>query len=329
MALRPAGLDEAVTRLSAGTRQWVARHAGYLDSPEGRTGLPATPRVKALLQLALLCHYWRRTAPAEAAGGAVTAVVERAWRRPEFVGLLSRDPRYAPQFRLMYAAMAPPGADAARRAVLDRLAADGFLAPRRKPPYLHLETRFYADMAEAAHRLASYRELYAASVLARADGLPLAELDVCRVTHTVFYLSDFGLRDAGLTDEARGRALHVVEGLTDRCTREAEWDLAGKLVLAQHCLGGDPLRSASGAAALRALAEAQTPGGALPRRAETGQAASGSAEAFFRRSYQATVVVALAMLVVTRGRIAGPAPAARNMTGAATTATATATRETR
>jgi hypothetical protein len=270
-----------------------------------------TPRVKALLQLALLCRYWERAAPADAALREASWVVERAWRRPEFAGLLTLDPRYARQFELMYAALAPAGAITdAPRAVLARLTADGYLAPRRKSPYLHLEARFYADLAGADHRFAPYRELYEASLLARAATLPVADLDVCAVTHTVFYLSDFGFRDPGLPEKARVQALRVVERLTHHCVGLGEWDLVGKLVLAQYCLGADPSGTPSGAAGIRMLAAVRSPDGAIPGRSVTRRApADASPVTFFRMSYQATLVTALATLAVTSGRTAGPAAA--------------------
>ncbi|MFF1510370.1 DUF6895 family protein [Streptomyces sp. NPDC058326] len=311
MSTRSAGLDEAVTSLSAGVRHWIGQHAGYLDSPAGRAELPVTPRVKALLQLALLGRYWGKAAPADTALDQVTGAVERAWARPDFPHLLTLDRRYARQFELMYAALAPAGAVTdAPRSVLARLASDGYLAPRRKSPYLHLEARFYADLAGAEHRFAPYRELYEASLPARAGALPVADLDVCVVTHTVFYLSDFGHRDPGLTEEARRRALHVVERLTEHCVGLGEWDLVGKLVLAQYCLGADPLDTPSGAAGLRMLAGVQTPGGAIPGRSVLRRAPAGATPVdFFRKSYQATLVTALATLIVTSGRT-GALPAA-------------------
>ncbi|MEU5982769.1 hypothetical protein [Streptomyces sp. NPDC047434] len=317
MSTRSAGLDEAVTSLSAGSRQWLARHAGFLDSPAGRAELPVTPRVKALLQLALLCRYWEKAAPGDAGLGGPATLLERVWRQPEFPGLLTLDPRYARQFELMYAALAPAGTrSGAPRTVLARLSADGYLAPRRKPPYLHLEARFYADLAGAEHRFASYRELYADSLPARAGTLPAADLDVCVVTHTVFYLSDFGFRDPGLGEEAAERALRVVERLTDHCVRLGEWDLAGKLVLAQHCLGADPLGTPSGAAAVRMLAEVQAPDGAIPGRSVVRRAAAdATAVERFRKSYQATLVTALATLVVADGRSGGLSVAGSSVAG--------------
>ncbi|MER5276774.1 hypothetical protein ABT025_13570 [Streptomyces sp. NPDC002809] len=304
MGTRSAGLEETAKRLSAGTRQWVGRHADYLGSPAAHAELPTTPHVKALLQLALLCRFWRRIAPADVGLLSPAAVVERAWRRADFPRLVTADPRYARQFQLMYAALAPAGAVSdAYRVAPARLETDGFLAPRRKSPYLHLETRFYADLAGVGHRLASYRELYACSLLARASTLRVADLDVCEITHTVFHLSEFGFRDPGLTPGERQRAVRVVESLTEHCVRQGAWDFTAKLVLAQYCLGADPLRTPSGAAGIRMLADAMSPDGAIPGKSLTERAApTATPVAFFRRAYQSTLGTALAMLIVTDGR---------------------------
>jgi hypothetical protein len=291
-------------------------NAGYLGSPAAHAELPLTPRVKALLQLGLLCHYWQRSAPADTVPREVTSVVEEVWQRPDFPRRLSVDPRHARQFLLTYAALAPAGiAPRQRRTVLSRLDADGYLAPRRKSPYLHLAARFYADLAGVRHRLASYEELYAESSLAGAADLPVAGLDACRITHTVFYLSDFGLGVPRLGEADRQQALRIVERLTDHCVRRGDWDYAAKLVLAQHCLGADPLRTASGAAGLRMLARVQSPDGAIPGKSAAERAAATATPVeFFRKSYQATLVTALTTLVLAGGRPGGRSPA-----GAATT----------
>ncbi|WP_103512431.1 DUF6895 family protein [Streptomyces sp. SM13] len=307
MRTRPAGLDEAAAAVSTGTLRWTARHAPYLDSPAARAGLPATPRVKALLQLALLRRVWSRLAPSDPGLQDVTATVKRAWQRTEFAQLLALEPHYARQFQLMYAALAPSGTvTGPHRAALDRLAADGYLTPRRKSPYLHLETRYYADLAGLAHRLAPYEELYANSLAARAHGLPTAGLDVCQVTHTLFYTGDFGFREPSPTGQGLERIAGTVERLTDHCVQEELWDFAAKLILAQHCLGLDPLRTPSGAAAVRMLARSMTAEGAIPGKSAAERAPADAAYTtpvgFFRHAYQATLGTALAMLVVTESR---------------------------
>ncbi|WP_225848875.1 hypothetical protein [Streptomyces sp. HPF1205] len=306
MSTRSADSDTAlVDGLSAGALRWIRSRSPYLDSPSGHAELPAVPRAKALLQLALLLRCWERTGHADPGPDEVRATVERVWRSPRYPRRLGLDPRYAQPFQLMYAALAPAGITGSPYpAVLARLAADGFLTPRRKSPYLHLETRYYADLAGVAHQLHSYRELYEASVLARHDGDgPVADLDVCEVTHTVFYLSDFGFRDPGLAGEELKRARRLVHRLTDLCVGRGEWDLTGKLVLAQLCLGADPLRTPSGAAGLRLLAGAQSPGGAIPGRSAGRRAAAAEDTVeFFREAYQATLVAALTAVMVSYAR---------------------------
>ncbi|MBW5483982.1 DUF6895 family protein [Streptomyces bambusae] len=309
MSTRSAGLDEAVTSLSAGARRWTERHAAYLDSPAAHAELPVVPRAKALLQLAMLRRYWEKCAPADPALAEVTRVVEQVWRRPDFTSLLTLDGRRARQFQLIYAALAPAGsATGTPRALLAGLAADNHLTPGRKPPFLHLEARFYADLAGVEHEFASYEELYEASPLPRAATLPVADLDGCQVAHTLFYLSDFGLRDLPLPAEERGRALRVVERLTDHCVALGDWDVVAKLLLAQYCLGADPTRTPSGAAGLRMLAAAQAPDGAIPGRSAAGRVpADATPVEYFRKSYKVTLVVALMTLVVTSGRTYEPA----------------------
>ncbi|MGW7090728.1 DUF6895 family protein [Streptomyces sp. NPDC054874] len=295
--------EETVAILASGTGRWLGLHAGRLDSPAGRAELPVTPRVKALLQLALLRRCWQKAAPDDTALEPVHAVVEHAWRRPDFPDLLAHSPDSARPFGLIWAALAPAGAVTdAHRGMLDRLSAGGYLMPRRKSPYLHLGTRFYAELAGVDHELASYEELYACSMLARAEGVPVADLDVCQVTDTVFYLSDYGFRDTGLDAEARERALRVVKRLTDHCVREDAWEYAAKLLLAQHCLGSDPLRTPSGTAALGMLAGARSPDGSIPGKTARGRApASATPQRYFRWAYQPTLVTALTTLLLADG----------------------------
>lgn len=297
-----------VGQLAEGALEWIRVHAGYLDSPAGRAELPVTPRVKALLQLALLCRYWAKAAPAHPGLREVRATVESAWRSPAYAGLLTADPDYARPIQLTYAALAPADGNL-RRAVLQRIAAEGYLTPRRKTPYHQLSTRFFADLAGAAHHLDSYQALYQASQLARyLSGQQADDPDPCVAAHTAFYLTDFGFRESLLGEDAREHARAVLHRFIEQSVQQGEWDLAGKLVLAQHCLGGDPVRT--DAAALRMLAGAQTADGAIPGRTAAGRATAGGT-AFFRAAYQTTLVTAMTALIISHRRPDDTGPAGR------------------
>ncbi|MFI5530791.1 DUF6895 family protein [Kitasatospora sp. NPDC051853] len=306
---RSVGPDTAtVRRLSAGLLRWVRLHAEFLDSPSGRAELPVTPRVKALLQLALLRRSWERATPADPGLDEVTAVLGRVWRDPDHLGLLTLDPRYATGFQLMYGALAPAGAvHDSYREVLTGLTAGRALAPERRTPFGQLETRYYADLLGLAHRFGDYPALYRASLLAEhGDGQPITDLEVCDVTHTVFHLTDFGGHAPDLTDGELAHARDRVDRLTELAVRGQEWELGAKLLLAQHCLGLDPLHTSSGAAVLRMLIEVQAPGGAIPGRSADRAAEDGTTVEFFRKSYQATVVAALTTVTLLNSRVGEP-----------------------
>jgi Domain of unknown function (DUF6895) len=290
-------------RLRAGTLDWARHSAGYLDSPAARAELPTVPRAKAFLQLARLCRSWARVCPDDPGLAEVSALVQRVWRRPELPEAFAADPRYRQQYDLMYCALSPTAAGS-HPAVLPGLAADGYLSRARGSPYLRLEIAHYADMAGIEHGMGSYRELYAASLLAgRTGGPPITDAESCVIAHTIFYLSDYGLRAPDLDRSDVDRARRVVVELTGHYVERDEWDNAAKFVLAQSCLGMDPASTPSGLAGIRLLAGVQEPSGAIPcpaLRLMPGPGATGTQR--FRRAYQTTLMTALMSLVVSSDR---------------------------
>lgn len=296
-------MSDELARLRAATCDWVRRNAGYLASPPGRAELPPVPRAKAFLQLAGLVRCWDRVGGEDPGLAEVGGLVRRVWPDDELPDALTGNPRYARQFSLMYCALAPePGGRS--RAGLARLAADGYLSTVARSPYLRLEIAYYADMAGVPHRNGSYRELYAASLLAgRSEALPITDADACTVAHTIFYLTDYGLRTPDLDRSDLDRARHVVADLTAHYAERGEWDNVAKFVLSQFCLGLDPARTPSGAAGIRLLAEASAGSGAIPAKAvglAPGPAATPAER--FRRAYQVTLMTALMALMVSSSR---------------------------
>ena len=306
---RPATISVAdrLDAITAGVLRWIGANAAFLDSASARAELPVTPRVKAVLQLGLLCHHWARVRPGDDDLGAVVATVHRMCRHPDFPQEIAAHPRLAQPFGLMYAALAPAGVDDDLRvSTLARLAAGGFLSPRGKTAYYCLATRYYADLAGVEHDIGPYPELYKSSPLGRKEAeQEVAGLDVCKITHTVFYLSDFGFRATGLTDPEQDRALRIVRDLTDYCVQHYRWDFAAKLILAQYCLGGDPVRTPSARAGICQIAGVQVAGGAIPGRSLAEQVPESAVPLeFFRKSYQTTITTALMSLIVSAGRAA-------------------------
>lgn len=140
----------------------------------------------------------------------------------------------------------------------------------------------------------------AAKDAAADDPAPVTIPQAYAVTHSSFYLSDFGRTGPGLPEDARADAVELVRRMLEHCVRHDWWDLAAELVMTQVCLGTEPLRTPWGVAAVECLARAQRPDGAIPgRSAATRATAAEPAGAFFEKAYHTTLVTALMSLVVS------------------------------
>ncbi|MFE5941779.1 DUF6895 family protein [Streptomyces sp. NPDC056480] len=319
-------------QLSAGALDWLGGNLDHFDPFSATTGAttatgsapPSSDRpaprgkAKAALELGLLCH--RAARPAGAAPdplSGATALVRRLWQDPDFPRLFDDSPAYASTYRLVYAALAPDGIDdTPRREALARLD-PGFLSPDGKSPYLRIEIRYYADKAGVRHGVEPYAELLPQSPLvalraagpglaagnARSTVEPLTVPQAYALTHTAFYLGDFGRTDPRITGADLAHARDLTHRMLLHCVTRDLWDLAAELVLTQFVLGEDPLRTPSGAAAVECLARAQRPDGAIPgRSAELKAAPRVTAGEFFRKAYHTTLVTALMASIVSSPR---------------------------
>jgi hypothetical protein len=299
----PLALSDSLDQLSAGALDWLGRNLAFFNPYSADSRASRHLKVKAALELALLCHCWARLRPGDDQLGEATELIRMLWQRPDFPQLIAAaQPDYARQYGLIYGALAPAGIDGALcRATLAELAEAGHLEPRGKSPYLRIETRYYADKAGLGHGIEPYEELIGQSVLVRPPAaLPMTNADAYAITHTSFYLSDFGFRDLGLARGSRESAQRLVARMLAYCARADRWDLACELVLTQFCLGEDPCRTPSGTAGLQSLVQAQAPDGAIPGRSKAQvPAAAAPASESFLRAYHTTLVTALMAVIVS------------------------------
>ncbi|MFI0989555.1 DUF6895 family protein [Streptomyces exfoliatus] len=243
-----------------------------------------------------------------------TALVRKLWQDPDFPRLFDDVPAYASTYRLVYAALAPDGIDDTQCQAALGLLDPAFLSPGGKSPYRRIEIRYYADMAGVRHAVEPYTELLPGSPLVTlqpatpvhttsVDTAPLTTPEAYALTHTGFYLGDFGRTTTGLTGSALAHARDLVDRMLRHCVGHERWDLAAELVLTQFILGSDPLDTPSGAAAVECLVRAQRPDGAIPgRSAALAAPPSAAAGELFRKAYHTTLVTALTALTVLSPR---------------------------
>jgi hypothetical protein len=287
-------------RLSEGTLDWLTASLEYFDPFSAPARTSTHRKVKAAAELALLCHCWERSDPLDDRLNKAIALVQALWQLPEFERLIAaEEPELVPMYGLIYAALAPIGIDdVLPMATLTRLSAEGYLSPQGKSPYARLETRYYADKAGVDHEIEPYEVLVGQSppvvLSARASAAPLSVPEAYAVTHSCFYLTDFGKRDPGLADDVLARVDGLVRERLECSVRHDEWDLAAELVLSLCCLGRDPFAGPSGIAAVECLARVQRDNGAIPARSAALKATKPIPEgAFFRKAYHTTLVTAI------------------------------------
>ncbi|MFD3335295.1 DUF6895 family protein [Streptomyces sp. NPDC058700] len=301
-------------RLSAGALGWLGRNLDHFDPFSASAGTSARGRAKAALELALLCHCADRPGGSPDALDGATALVRKLWQHPDLPRLFDEDPAYTSTYGLAFAALAPDGIDDTMcRDTLARLD-PGFLSSPGRSAYRRIELRYYADKAGVRHAIEPYAELVPLSPLValRAAGpgdttgpdeAPLTTPEAYALTHTGFYLGDFGRTVPVLTGGERAHAEGLVDRMLGHCVAHDRWDLAAELVLTQYILGSDPLRTPSGSAAVECLVRAQRPDGAVPgRSAALAAAPSAPPGEFFRKAYHTTLVTALMALAVASPR---------------------------
>ncbi|WP_406099337.1 DUF6895 family protein [Streptomyces sp. NBC_01013] len=297
-------MTSPLDRLSDGALDWLAGSLDHFDPYSSSAPSATHTKAKAALELALLCHCAARldSVPDSLTGAA--GLIRALWRRPDFPDLFDVHPGHASSYWLIYTALAPAGTDGTPMRLNP-----GFLSPHGKSAYQRIEIRYYADKAGVRHGIEPYADLVPLSPLVARPAPdpdrtePLEAPQAYALTHTAFYLSDFGRTDPGLTGDVSAHAMGLVRRMLNHCVTHDRWDLAAELLLTEFILGADPLRTPSGAAAVECLVRAQSSDGSIPGRSAALRATgSDTAGEFFSKAYHTTLVTALMALIVSSGR---------------------------
>jgi hypothetical protein len=139
----------------------------------------------------------------------------------------------------------------------------GFLAAQESVPYRVMERAHALWKSGYLPAEPKWRRLARPTALLKR-GNPLAWDDdaAYSVTHTLFYLTDFGNRPGPLTKVEADHAVRIVECLLVHYCRIRHWDLVGELLINLNCLPS--ARSLIGEAAVRRYRSAWRKDGAVP-----------------------------------------------------------------
>jgi hypothetical protein len=247
---------------------WLRRELRSFDPRGQNTDLDEARRT-ALAELALLCLLLRRLPPGAGDYGwlvePATQLLVRAFRRKEVHSFLFEGPVAAfAGHLLIWLALPPEIAEGiVTRSELQTLLDKRNVTRVERTPTRLLELRYLLDLADLRHKLPGWRALYRGTLAAsRPVTESLEPSDIYAITHTIFYVTDFGREPArALSGAERARLIQLTDELQERMIRARHWDLVAELILTRCCLA-EP-RSRADGAGWEALARAQAAEGAF------------------------------------------------------------------
>lgn len=298
---------------------WLAARRTLIDPAEAATDRVLFAR-KALIETAFLVGLRSRLDPEPLDGdySALLDQVEEIAARPSYRELIARDEAALLLYAGTYAALRLCGReDPEFRQLITQAAAGGYAAVFERIPYRQLDLLHTLELCGVAHALPAMDEVLPFTLLCnRPNVLKLTDRDIYAITHTIFYATDFGLREPRWPrDFDPAAAVELLEALLVLTLGQENADLVGELLCCLLCLGvrdSDEARRAW--EFLMAVQEADGRVNGPPGVVHPGLADGDDAYRHWATGYHTTIVAALAALlersprVVRRPRPSAPAP---------------------
>jgi len=105
-------------------------------------------------------------------------------------------------------------------------------------PFRLLELRYFLDLGGFRHNMPSEADIFSRTFLDQDfDLASIMDSDIYSITHTIFYLTDFGGRVSPLLSGEREESLlELLEFLLGMVIHARNWDLVAELILSYRCI---------------------------------------------------------------------------------------------
>ncbi|WUW69251.1 hypothetical protein OIU81_05035 [Streptomyces sp. NBC_01454] len=235
--------DGSAERRAVGSRAvaWLAARRDRIDPAHAAPNGVLFAR-KALLETAFLVGLRARLDPAPLDGdhAALLDTIQDIAARPSYRELIARDEAALLLYAGTYAALRLCGReDPEFRTLIQQAVSGGYAAAFERIPYRQLDLLHTLELCGIAHTLPSMAEVMPFTLLHNSPNvLKLADRDIYALTHTIFYVTDFGLRrPSGPRSFDQGAAVELLEALLVLTRGQGNADLVGELLCCLLCLG--------------------------------------------------------------------------------------------
>ncbi|MBL8228490.1 MAG: hypothetical protein JNL98_08435 [Bryobacterales bacterium] len=288
--------------------KWLAANLHEFN-PEGERESKSKLRSKALVELALLAAYRKKLGDTALCPDyeRIVAAIHRYASEPGYWQTCARDNRALLLYGLTYAGLRTCGHEVPefRHTVANAIRAGAMQQERL--PYRQLDLLHFLELAGFKAPW-SYREVCKHTLLCSDPNVvTLSDSDAYAITHALFYMTDFGLRDGDFCARfQRARAVELVEQMLRIYIERENPDLVGELICSLYCLQAPHTSLLT--EAWNYLVGIQRDDGHIPGP----QHIVPESEGIWKSAYHTTIVFVLAALMRARARSRRLPPAANN-----------------
>ncbi|HTK06687.1 MAG TPA: hypothetical protein VL485_05940 [Ktedonobacteraceae bacterium] len=248
---------------------WIDQHRDLFNplQNEREENTANLYQTKALGELGLLCLLYQRYSVGDRESEIERSLqlIHTIWQHADYHERIVRRPEYFQLHTMIYVVLQQCAViDDTYKAVIQQVLDQNYVIATETTPMRLLDRRHMLDCGTFHHSLPSYQELYKQTLLAHEPpAVYLTDTDVYAITHTLFYITDFGRSTTSVIAGDHLLAVHwLIEILLGVYLRRRNWDLVGELLLDCYCLHWYP--DIIFTVAWECLLEAQFPNGSIP-----------------------------------------------------------------
>lgn len=235
---------KSLNRMAKCSSNWI-NHNLYEFNPFRNASEIDPLRSKAVAELAFMCMYYTRCKNInqdECIRKCIIFLLDIV-NKPLYREKLIRSPALLTLYGTVYVALRKCGfEDPDLREMFQSVLDQGYATKIERIDFRKMDLHYLLDCGDFEHDLQPIENLYNETILSKKPQiLYLRDSDVYSITHTLFYLTDFGDRPIPLSLQDQVEDVRwLVAALLGLYLRENNWDLVSELLLCCLCLHWRP-----------------------------------------------------------------------------------------
>lgn len=212
---------------------WITNNKTRFNPLHNNTSIPYPQYQTALAELALLCYQFHRKNIKVTEIDDYIKLIEEVYSKPIFYKYpFDVDNRAFIGHLIIWLALNQRGIKTpVTREEIQKFIVKSGITSISRHGFRNLELRYYLEKGDFIHDMDDEESLFEKTYLGRSSIVPKSFEDMYDITHTIFYLTDFGSRQNNILKSNQKKIITLVQQMICIVLEEGNWDLLGELVL--------------------------------------------------------------------------------------------------